>query len=180
MLTKMKIALVVAGSLISGVAAAQGTQAPRHVKKQEMIAKFDTNKNGTLEPAERIAMKDQLVLDRFKKLDTDGNGVLSLAEFKAGKHTKLGKPGKPGKRHARGLRVRGTRALPADLLAQADRSARLLLRRRHHARPRALAQRRHAAGHGTHHRVRICRRVRGRRGLRPSGGTERQDRLLRH
>lgn len=104
MLTKLKIALVTAGLLVSGVAAAQGTtaapidrkaeiRAKRQAMKQEMLQKFDTNKDGTLDDGERTAMHDARVLERFKRLDTDGNGVLSLAEFKAGK---------ADKRHARG------------------------------------------------------------------------------
>ena len=105
MLTKMKIALVIAGSLLCGVASAQGTQSTGKpgikAKKAEMLQKFDANKDGKLDKTERTTMKDELVLVRFKTLDTDGNGVLSLAEFKAGKH---GKMGKMGKRHARGMR----------------------------------------------------------------------------
>lgn len=107
MLTKMKIAIVLCGSLLCGVAAAQPApnadrkadfKAMRQAKKAEMLQKFDTNRNGTLDPAERTAMHETRVLARFKKLDTDGNGVLSLAEFKAGK---AGKMGKRGKGHAR-------------------------------------------------------------------------------
>lgn len=109
MFTKMKVALVLCGSLLCGVAAAQGTGGPpvdraemkakRMAKKQEMLQKFDTNKDGQLDQAERTAARDIIVSARFAKLDTDRNGVLSLAEFKAGKQ---GKMGKFGKRHARG------------------------------------------------------------------------------
>ncbi len=102
MLTKLKIALVIAGSLVCGVAAAQGTagsqgpQGPRpdfKAKKAEMLQKFDTNKDGKLDDAERTAAREQRTIERFKKLDTDGNGSLSLAEFKAGK--------RGGRHHAR-------------------------------------------------------------------------------
>jgi Ca2+-binding EF-hand superfamily protein len=108
MLTKLKIALVVAGSLITGVAAAQGTgtaaptkaewKAKHAAMKQEMLKKFDTNRDGKLDDRERAAARETRMLEHFKKLDTDGNGVLSLAEFKAGKQ------GHMGKRHARGGR----------------------------------------------------------------------------
>jgi hypothetical protein len=105
MLTKMKIAIVMCGSLLlGGVALAQPAKdksswseadkaewkAKRAAKKQEMLQRFDTNRNGVLDDAEKTAMKDALMAERFKQLDTDGNGVLSLAEFKAGKH-KMGK-----------------------------------------------------------------------------------------
>lgn len=116
MFTKMKVALVLCGSLICGVAVAQpgaGSadhkadwaqhKAARQAKKQEMLKTFDTNKNGTLDDAEKVAMHETRVLERFKKLDTDGNGVLSLAEFKAGKNDHMGK----GKRHARGGHGKG-------------------------------------------------------------------------
>lgn len=107
MLTKMKIALVIAGSLVCGVAAAQPGKAQGagkpdkaqfEAKKAEMLQKFDSNKDGKLDEKERTAMHDEMVLTRFKTLDTDGNGVLSLAEFKTGKQ--LGK-------HARGGGMRG-------------------------------------------------------------------------
>lgn len=119
MLTKMKMALVIAGSLVCGVAAAQPGNAQGKpgfkAKKAELLQKFDTNKDGALDDKERLIMRDERVLARFKTLDTDGNGVLSLGEFKAGKHAKMGKHGKHGKRHGRGMRGknRGGRGLGA-------------------------------------------------------------------
>jgi Ca2+-binding EF-hand superfamily protein len=59
-------------------------KAKREEKKQELLAKYDTNKDGTLDEQERQAMRDDLIAQRFAKLDTDGDGTLSLAEFKAG------------------------------------------------------------------------------------------------
>jgi hypothetical protein len=97
MLTKMKIALVIAGSLVCGVAAAQpgnaqgGGKPDFKAKKAAMLQKYDANKDGSLDDKERLVMKDDRVLARFKTLDTDGNGTLSLAEFKAGKHGRMGK-----------------------------------------------------------------------------------------
>lgn len=104
MLTKMKIALVIAGSLVTGVAAAQGPQPTmKHQRKAEMLQKYDANRDGSLDDKERTAMHEERTLVRFKKLDTDGNGVLSLAEFKAGKqHMK-------GKRHHARFGKRGMR-----------------------------------------------------------------------
>jgi hypothetical protein len=67
-----------------------------HHKKA--LAQFDKNGNGALDDAERTAMMDQLVTEHFQKLDTDGNGAVTLQEFKAGmklrhKHVMLGGPG---------------------------------------------------------------------------------------
>jgi Ca2+-binding EF-hand superfamily protein len=59
-------------------------QAKRSERRQEMLARFDTNKDGKLDENERKVMKDTLAADRFKKLDTNGDGVLSLQEFQAG------------------------------------------------------------------------------------------------
>lgn len=107
MFTKTKIALAVVGSLlIGGVAAAQpgkaqGSGKPDFkAKKAEMIQKYDANKDGSLDKNERTVMFDDRVLARFKTMDTDGNGVLSLAEFKAAKQAQRAKL---GKRHARGM-----------------------------------------------------------------------------
>jgi hypothetical protein len=117
MFTKMKVALVLCGSLVCSVAAAQSAgsgsvdraaahaqrKAEHQAKKQEMLKKFDTNRNGTLEDAEKTAMREARMLEHFKKLDTDNNGSISLAEFKAGKKDHMGKRG----RHARGGRGMG-------------------------------------------------------------------------
>ncbi len=127
MLNKLKIALVVAGSLFTGVAAAQGTnttaptkaewKAKHEAKKQEMLKKYDTNRDGKLDDAERGAAREARVLEHFKKLDKDGNGVLSLAEFKAGKadkpffrgrHARMGKGAKMGIVRHRGRGMNGS------------------------------------------------------------------------
>lgn len=70
--------------------------AKRAAKKAEVLAKFDANRNGTLDPAEKQAMHDARAAARFAKLDANGDGVISLAEFKAGKQG-----------HHRGKRGRG-------------------------------------------------------------------------
>ncbi len=137
MLTKMKIALALCGSLAAGgIAAAQGIHGgadraeilqkydlnkdgklddgeraamradlkAKHEKmRSEMISRFDTNKDGKLDDSEKAVMKDTLATERFKKLDTNGDGVLSLDEFKAGQK-------EFGMRHGRGAFHRGLRA----------------------------------------------------------------------
>lgn len=124
MFTKLKIAFVVAGSLVAGVAVAAphfdraqviqkydtnkdgqlsdqektalkaDMQAKRQQMKQQMLTKFDTNKDGKIDDAERAAAKDARQTERFQKLDTDGNGQLSLSEFKAGHQGKQGRFGR--------------------------------------------------------------------------------------
>lgn len=59
-------------------------KAKRESRRQEMLAHFDTNKDGKLDANERKVMKDTLAAERFKKLDTNGDGVVSLQEFQAG------------------------------------------------------------------------------------------------
>lgn len=94
MLKKLKLVLVTTTVLIGGVAgfaAAGGGHDKGAMKekfaerKAEMLAKFDANKNGTLDPAEKQAMHDARATEKFTALDTNKDGVLSLAEFKAGK-----------------------------------------------------------------------------------------------
>ena len=120
MLTKVKVALVLCGSLLvgaAGLAAAQGKSddspdksamraewKAKHVEmKKEMIAKYDTNKDGKLDESERAVMKSERAEAAFKKLDTDGNGQISLSEFKAGKQ--FARHG--GKHHRGGMRHGG-------------------------------------------------------------------------
>ncbi|MFT3698986.1 MAG: EF-hand domain-containing protein [Kofleriaceae bacterium] len=94
----MKVALALCGSLLVGgigLAAAQPApqsqdqsaqrtewKAKREAKKQEMLAKFDLNKDGKLDKAERAAMKNEMAEAAFKKADKNGDGQLSLDEFK--------------------------------------------------------------------------------------------------
>jgi Ca2+-binding EF-hand superfamily protein len=55
----------------------------REKRHAAMLARFDVNKDGKLDPGERKAMIDTLATERFKKLDANGDGVVSLDEFRA-------------------------------------------------------------------------------------------------
>ena len=56
----------------------------REKRHAAMLAKFDTNKDGKLDDGERKVMIDTIKAERFKKLDTNGDGVISQDEFNAG------------------------------------------------------------------------------------------------
>ena len=88
MFTKLKLALALSGSLLAGgatIAAAHGhgDKADFAQRKAEILAKYDTNKDGKLDAQERAVMREQRTVEAFKKMDTDGNGQISLDEFKA-------------------------------------------------------------------------------------------------
>ena len=107
MFTKIKVVLITAACLVGGVAGIAaadggGRTFDRAAKKAEMLAKYDTNKNGVLDPAEKEAMHEARAEEMFKKLDKDGDGKLSLAEFKAGKQMRQGRGGKGRGRGGRG------------------------------------------------------------------------------
>ena len=97
---KMMMAALVLGSAVtvSGVAMAQGAgqqdgaraekrakmKELREARRAEMLAQFDTNRDGQLDDTERRAMREARATERFQSLDTNGDNVLSLDEFKAG------------------------------------------------------------------------------------------------
>jgi hypothetical protein len=132
MLTKFKLALATTVALVGGVAglaAAKGRGGPDHQgmkekfdtnkdgkiddaervqmkearkamhaqKKADMLAKFDANRDGALDDAERSAAHAARTAERFSRLDKDGDGKLSLDEFKAGKDHRGGQ-GRHGRR----------------------------------------------------------------------------------
>lgn len=118
MLTKIKIALALCGSLLvggAGMAAAQGVigpspaaraqrQAKREAIREKMLARYDLDKDGRLDKAERAAMRNERAEKAFTKADTDHDGRLTLAEFKTlrqhqGRHR--------GVRHHQGQGKRG-------------------------------------------------------------------------
>jgi hypothetical protein len=75
--------------------------AKRAAHRQAMLDRDDTDKDGKLEPAERAAMRNDLVTRRFQTMDQNGDGVLSLDEFKAGAAMKGHRHGRFGHRHHR-------------------------------------------------------------------------------
>ena len=145
MFTKMKLAVLLCGSLVAtgvGVAAAQGFgggngggkaallekydtnkdgklddqeraamradfKAKREARHEKMLAKYDTNKDGKLDPQERAVMRDERATAAFQKMDKDGNGSISLDEFKQARgqfmrHHRGGKRGFRGRGAAGG------------------------------------------------------------------------------
>jgi hypothetical protein len=58
--------------------------AKRAEHDKEKLAKYDTNKDGKLDDAERQVMRDARLAERFKAMDSNGDGKLTLDEFKAG------------------------------------------------------------------------------------------------
>jgi EF hand domain-containing protein len=132
MLTKLKLALALSATLITGaigVAAAQGSggndggnarprimakydtngdgvldaneraamradfQAKHAARKAKMLAKYDTNHDGVLDANERAAMRTDRAAKQFAKMDTNGDGQISLAEFQAAKAARGGRGG---------------------------------------------------------------------------------------
>lgn len=58
--------------------------ARRAEHRQAMLARYDANHDGALDQAEHQAMRDDKLARRFQAMDKDGDGRLSLDEFKAG------------------------------------------------------------------------------------------------
>jgi hypothetical protein len=58
-------------------------KAQHEQRRAEMTAKYDTNKDGKLDDAERAKLHADMAKERFTRLDANGDGVLSLDEFSA-------------------------------------------------------------------------------------------------
>ena len=96
MFSKLKITALTAIVLgTAGLAAAApggpGSDATRAERKAKMLEKFDTNRDGTLDAAEKEAMHTAFAQRKFEELDVNKDGKLTFDEFKAGKHGKFGK-----------------------------------------------------------------------------------------
>jgi len=68
----------------------------RDAKRAEVMARFDTNKDGKLDDTERQAAKAERKVEIFKTLDTNGDNVISLEEFKAAPDQGRGGKGRRG------------------------------------------------------------------------------------
>jgi hypothetical protein len=122
MLTKLKLALLIAAPLVAGtttyaVADSQNGdstldgaeraqrkaafEAKRAARQKEVLATYDTNHDGTLDDAERKAMRDARLAERFQAMDKNGDGKLSLDELKAGAGAKRSFHRHGRHRHAR-------------------------------------------------------------------------------
>jgi EF hand len=77
------------------------TKAEALAKADEMFAKMDVNKDGTLNQADRAAK----VKERFATLDTDKNGAITEAEFAAAHEARVAK--REDRREMRGERKGG-------------------------------------------------------------------------
>lgn len=77
-LTALAVSALLAGSF-PAMAQPMGPDGPHGPGRAELLAKYDANKDGKLDDAERAVIKT----DRFKKLDKDGNGKVTKAEFPA-------------------------------------------------------------------------------------------------
>src|SRR5580692_9051528 len=96
MLTKLKLALALSATLITGavgIAAAQSGPDNNGPVRQAILQKYDTNGDGVLDANERAAMRADCAAKQFAKMDTNGDGQVTLAEFQAFKAARGGRGG---------------------------------------------------------------------------------------
>ena len=138
MLTKLKLALLIASPLVAGAATyavADGGHAPKEAiekfdtngdgklddaeraqmkaawqakraeRHKEDLAKYDANKDGQLDDAERKTLRDARLTERFQTMDKNGDGKLTLDEFKAGAPKGFGHHGRRGHHKSHGAAV---------------------------------------------------------------------------
>jgi hypothetical protein len=93
-------------------------QAKRAAHKAKMLAKYDINHNGVLDPSERKTMIDDRAAKQFAKMDVDGKGVITLAEFQAFQETHGARHARWGKGRVRkaGVTNSTTQPVPSDTL----------------------------------------------------------------
>jgi hypothetical protein len=65
-------------------------EARRAEHHKDMLAKYDANHDGKLDDAERAAMRDARLTERFRAMDQNGDGKVTLDEFKAAAPAKDG------------------------------------------------------------------------------------------
>ena len=131
---KLTLALSTAALALAGAAVAQTapnadrphrmpqadmTRAQAQAHAETLFARFDANKDGTIDQADRAAKKAQM----FDRMDTDKNGAISRAEFDAMHADRGGK--REGKMAHRGMRpgmqggMRGHRGMMAGPMGEA-------------------------------------------------------------
>ena len=74
------IAAVLAAAIFAGGATSSADPDPRPHRGAAMRARFDINRNGRLDPAERIAMRAYIYVRLLHRFDADHDGRLSADE----------------------------------------------------------------------------------------------------
>lgn len=82
-------------------------KADREAHRAQMLSKYDGNRDGKLDDAERAKVRAERVDEHFRQLDSNGDGVISKAEFQAQAAARASKHG-PGMR-GHGKRGHGKR-----------------------------------------------------------------------
>lgn len=89
MMTKMKLALALCGSLLAGIGGIAAAQGPQGGGRAALLQKYDTNGDGQLDTQERAAMRADFKAKReakraeiLAKYDTNKDGKLEPEERK--------------------------------------------------------------------------------------------------